>query len=135
MTNQTFSVAPGSREATGLNSRSSKGVSRACNSSSRWAAFVLPVLMVGCLPGLANAGMRCGSRIIEKGTSSAEVTSFCGAPAQVVDGSDRVAGVVPDVQIEFWTYNFGPNQLMQRLRIENGVVVDVQSLGYGFNEP
>jgi hypothetical protein len=30
--------------------------------------------------------------------------------------------------------NFGPNLLMERVRIEDGVVVEVQSLGYGFNE-
>jgi Protein of unknown function (DUF2845) len=84
----------------------------------------------GCLPGLVSAGMRCGSRIIDKGTSSVEVSSFCGDPAQV----DRVTGIEADVQIEFWTYNFGPNLLMERVRIKNGVVTDVQDLGYGFNE-
>jgi Protein of unknown function (DUF2845) len=147
VTNQTVSMASGARQAAGFNSRSTEGVSGARNSSSPWAALVLAVLAVGCLPGLASAGMRCGSRIIDRGTSSAEVTSFCGAPAQVdrttayrngattVDGNGRVTGIGADVQIEFWTYNFGPNQLMERVRIEDGVVVDVQSLGYGFNEP
>jgi hypothetical protein len=84
-------------------------------------------LAVGFLPGLASAAMTCGNRIIDRGTSSAEVTSFCGPPAQV----DRTGA---DVQIEFWTYNFGPNQLMERVRIEDGVVAEVQSLGYGFND-
>jgi hypothetical protein len=88
------------------------------------------LLAVGCLPGPVNAGMRCGSRIIDRGTSSAEVNSFCGDPTQV----DRVTGIDADVQIEFWTYNFGPNLLMERVRIKNGVVTDVQDLGYGFNE-
>jgi Protein of unknown function (DUF2845) len=85
--------------------------------------------------------------MIDRGTSSAEVTAFCGAPAQVdrttayrsgattVDGNGRVRGIGADVQIEFWTYNFGPNQLMERVRIEDGIVVGIQSLGYGFNEP
>jgi hypothetical protein len=93
------------------------------------AGLVL-VLAVGCLPGLASAGMRCGSRIIDKGSSSAEVTSFCGPPSQV----DRT-GTDADLQVEFWTYNLGPNLLMERVRIENGIVVEVQSLGYGFDEP
>jgi hypothetical protein len=74
--------------------------------------------------------MRCGSRIIDKGSSSAEVASFCGPPSQV----DRPT-VDADFQVEFWTYNLGPNLLMERIRIENGIVVDVQSLGYGFDEP
>jgi hypothetical protein len=91
----------------------------------------LALLALGCLPALTSAGMRCGSRTIDRGTSSVEVSSFCGDPAQV----DRVTGVDADVQIEFWTYNFGPNLLMERVRIKNGVVTDVQDLGYGFDEP
>jgi len=104
------------------------------------------LLAVGFLPGLASAVMTCGNRIIDRGTSSAEVTSFCGPPTQVdrtaayrrgavTTGRDsEPTGIGADVQIEFWTYNFGPNQLMERLRIEDGVVVEVQSLGYGFND-
>lgn len=34
--------------------------------------------------------------------------------------------------VELWTYNFGPTRLMQRIRFENGVVVHIESLGYGF---
>ena len=104
------------------------------------------LLAVGFLPGLASAAVTCGNRIIDRGTSSAEVTSFCGPPTQVdrtaayrrgvitTDRDSEPTGIGADVQIEFWTYNFGPNQLMERLRIEDGVVVEVQSLGYGFND-
>jgi hypothetical protein len=115
VTNQMVSVASGSTRAVG---------------SRPMGRLVLALLAVGCLPGLASAGMRCGSRIIDKGSSSAEVTSYCGPPAQV-DRRDSDA----DVQVEFWTYNFGPNLLMERVRIEDGIVADVQSLGYGFDEP
>lgn len=96
--------------------------------TNRRVSIALASFALACLPGLASAGMRCGSRIIDKGTSSAEVTSFCGPPTQV----DRTG---EDFQIEFWTYNFGPNLLMERVRIKDGIVVDVQSLGYGFDEP
>jgi Protein of unknown function (DUF2845) len=113
------------------------------------SGYIAGSLLLACayLPGLASAGMRCGSRIIDRGTSSAEVSSFCGQPTQVdhttvfrgdarrVDDDGRVTGIGADVQVEFWTYNFGPNLLMERVRIEDGVVVEVQSLGYGFNEP
>jgi hypothetical protein len=111
-------------------------------------SIALGVLLAAvCLPVLAIAGMRCGSRIIDRGVSSVEVSSFCGEPAQidrstafrgdarVTDAAGRVTGIGADVQVEFWTYNFGPNLLMERLRIEDGIVVDVQDLGYGFNEP
>jgi hypothetical protein len=81
-----------------------------------------------------------------QGTSSAEVSSFCGPPTQVdrteayrsgavtADSDSQPTGMGADAQIEFWTYNFGPNLLMERVRIEDGIVVAVQSLGYGFNE-
>lgn len=36
-----------------------------------------------------------------------------------------------EISVEIWTYNFGPNRLMQRIRFENGVVVKIESLGYG----
>jgi hypothetical protein len=127
VTNQMGSIASVLRQAAGFNSRSTNGASRAHDLSPPMTALVLALLAVGCLPGLATAGMRCGSKIIDKGTSSAEVTALCGPPAQV----DRTGA---DFQIEFWTYNFGPNLLMERVRIEDGVVVDVQSLGYGFDE-
>jgi hypothetical protein len=49
-------------------------------------------------------------------------------------------GVLPPIGVragqeslgEVWTYNFGPSRLMQRIRFENGVVVKIESLGYGF---
>jgi hypothetical protein len=34
--------------------------------------------------------------------------------------------------IEIWTYNFGADRFMQRIRFQNGVVVRIESLGYGF---
>lgn len=37
-----------------------------------------------------------------------------------------------EIPVEVWTYNFGPSRLMQRIRFENGVVVRIESLGYGF---
>ena len=37
-----------------------------------------------------------------------------------------------EVAVEIWTYNFGPDRLMQRLKIEDGVVVEIRTLGYGY---
>jgi Protein of unknown function (DUF2845) len=102
-------------------------------------------LLLLTLLGLAPfaMAMRCGNQIIDKGSSSAEVVAFCGNPTQVNNRTsftgDAAATGVPDSgdthQIEIWTYNFGPNMLMERIEIRDGIVVDVQSLGYGFNEP
>ncbi|MDH3599951.1 MAG: DUF2845 domain-containing protein [Candidatus Tectomicrobia bacterium] len=36
------------------------------------------------------------------------------------------------VRVEDWTYNFGPNRLMQRLRFINGKVHEIDTMGYGY---
>ena len=108
---------------------------------------ILIFLVAVTSPSLSWAdGVRCGGRIFTVGDSSAEMGEACGQPAQIsrfivdgVTGSVR-AGVRPQdtsgqTQVEIWTFNFGPNQLMQRVRVENGVVVKIESLGYGYNDP
>jgi hypothetical protein len=108
----------------------------------------MKILLALCLllPGVLMAdSIRCGSRIITRGSSSAELSAFCGDPAQVTKsssyvgggrGADGVAyGTTGEIVVEIWTYNFGPNQLMERVRIENGIVAQIDSLGYGYNEP
>jgi len=36
------------------------------------------------------------------------------------------------VEIETWTYNFGPTRLMRRVTFRDGHVVSVETLGVGF---
>jgi hypothetical protein len=108
--------------------------------------ILLGLCLLGLLPGVLMAdSIRCGSRIISRGSSSAELAAFCGDPAQVTKSSSFVGGVrgadgvdygtTGEIVVEIWTYNFGPNQLMERVRIENGIVAQIDSLGYGYNEP
>ncbi len=109
---------------------------------------MLALIALGCLPSVLMAdSIRCGSRIISRGSSSAELAAFCGDPAQVNKSSSFTGGgrahgadgveyrTTEEIVVEIWTYNFGPNQLMERVRIENGLVVQIDSLGYGYNEP
>jgi hypothetical protein len=100
------------------------------------------------LPYLAQAeGLVCGNLIIERGSSREEVRSQCGDPAQIDSHSawtgnsgiiGRHPGIAPgaatEIQVEIWVYNFGPNKLMERIRFEDGIVVDIQSMGYGHND-
>ncbi len=37
-----------------------------------------------------------------------------------------------EVSVEYWTYNRGPNKLMYRLRFEDGLLVDVETLTHGY---
>jgi hypothetical protein len=106
----------------------------------------LAVTLLASLPGLAlGQSLRCSDKIISTGSSRYEVAALCGDPQQIEHKTiyNTVSGGVPgqpnlaggssvEIQVELWTYNFGPNKLMQRIRFEDGVVVHIQSLGYGF---
>ena len=110
-------------------------------------SFAILVLLLA--PSLLLAeSVRCGSQLILKGSTSEELLAYCGKPTQVTSngtthgligntyrGSGVIGEATGDIIVETWTYDFGPNQLMQRIRIENGVVVQIDSLGYGHNQP
>lgn len=93
-------------------------------------------------------GMRCGGRLIRDGDVRAEVKAFCGDPVDVqtrtilrrpsYDFRGRFLGYgdgLIEIPVETWTYNFGPNKLMRRVRFIDGVVDEVETLGYGYNDP
>jgi hypothetical protein len=44
---------------------------------------------------------------------------------------DSAAAMV-EVHAEVWLYNFGPDKLLQRIRSEDGTVMQIESLGYGY---
>jgi hypothetical protein len=96
-------------------------------------------MLLACAPALgAAANIQCGQRVITQGTTRVEVEALCGQPAQVDHktlyyraGRPGEAGGAVDIEV--WTYNFGPDRLMQRIRFdENGAVATIDSLGYGF---
>jgi Protein of unknown function (DUF2845) len=109
----------------------------------------LAVLGLLLAPSLLFAeAIRCGSQIIEKGSTSADLLEYCGKPTQVtkngtvtgLTGNTHTAGgltsqATGEFEVETWTYDFGPNKLMDRIRIENGIVVQIDSLGYGHDQP
>ncbi len=43
-------------------------------------------------------------------------------------------GFLQEVVITEYVYNFGPRKLMRRLLFEGGVLVSIESLGYGYRE-
>lgn len=106
-------------------------------------------LVAAALAAPAHAdGLRCGGRLIRDGDPRAQVRTFCGDPADVQTrsilrrpvynlGGRRVffGDEVVEIPVEVWTYNFGPNKLMRRVRFVDGVVDEVETLGYGYNDP
>lgn len=102
---------------------------------------------VAALAAAADAeALRCQHRLITEGDRSVEVRRYCGEPVAVnsryvtrpyVSRRGRYLhfpGFVSEVLVEEWTYNFGPHRLMRVVRIEDGVVTDIEALGYGFLE-
>jgi hypothetical protein len=128
---------------------------RAFGRSTRQSA-ITTIALILCLPLSAAAeSLRCGEALIAEGTTQAEVAARCGQPSQIQrqtlysdgatalpggplpgNGPPLLPGVVTrsgsEMAVETWIYNFGPNRLMQSIRFENGVVVKIESLRYGF---
>lgn len=112
---------------------------------SRRPFLLVATLCAGlALPGAAWA-MRCGNRLVVEGDTAGEVRALCGEPTEVrrtgvlrppviwVDGRPvRVGSAALEVAVEIWIYNLGPRRFMRQLRLENGRVVDIDTLGYGY---
>jgi hypothetical protein len=102
-------------------------------------------LAAGLLSPAAAWAFRCGNRLVVEGDMAAEVRARCGAPADVSRGRILRPPVVwlhgrpvpvghdaIELPMETWTYNLGPRRLMRRLRFEDGVLVRIDTLGYGY---
>lgn len=87
------------------------------------------------------ASLRCGTGLVSDGASKSDVVAKCGEPVakesrteseevKVKDGDTSTKKTVQKT-FEEWTYNFGPNRLIQVVVFENGKLVEVKSAGYG----
>jgi hypothetical protein len=103
--------------------------------------LALAAALAVCGPATADS-MRCGTKLMTDGDPAAKVEALCGPPAgierrQVLRSYYHHRGIpfpgAFEVTVEFWTYNFGPHKLMYRLRFEDGLLVDVETLGHGYH--
>jgi len=106
--------------------------------------FVIVLLMAAV--GVARAdSFKCGTEVVSSGDTRDQVSAKCGNPGNIQRGTAFVPSVawvngVPvsagntliEVPVELWLYNFGPTQLMRRVRFESGRVVAIEILGYGY---
>jgi hypothetical protein len=109
--------------------------------TSKTSRFAIAALLLVAAAAPAHA-FRCGTRIITRGDHSEKILKFCGEPSSVqtrfqtrayVNQFGRVyPGVVEEVVVEEWTFNLGPHQLIRIVRLENGFVEEIKSLGYGY---
>ena len=108
----------------------------------------LLVLFLMALAGSADADtLRCGNRLVTEGDTRSEVASKCGDPTEA-DHSSILAPAVTwihgqpvqvgngliEIPVDLWLYNFGPNRFMSRIRFEDGRVVAIETLGYGYQQ-
>jgi len=89
------------------------------------------ILLATCLPGAANASLRCGNSLITQQDAAINVLQSCGEP------SYRSLRFVPGTNIvdkELWFYNPGPRRLLQIVHIRAGRVRRVETGGRGFRQ-
>ncbi len=102
--------------------------------------------------------LRCGHRIVATGDSLHVVRSVCGEPTAqrrrfetrteqrrvMTDCGtsktphrrcERVEEVTREVQIDEWTYDFGPRRFIQYLTFVDGRLLEVEAGGRGSREP
>jgi hypothetical protein len=108
------------------------------------AGFLLVALLAA--PAHADA-MRCGNKLVRDGDTQTQVRELCGEPSDVQVRTilrrpyyDRFGrrmyfgDTLVEVPVEVWTYNFGPFKLQRRVRFIDGLVDDIDTLGYGYRE-
>jgi hypothetical protein len=105
--------------------------------------IVLSAALAVSGPAAADS-MRCGTKLMTDGDPLDKVQAYCGPPASIerreilrpygYHGGLTVHSTY-EVSVELWTYNFGPHKLMYRLRFEDGLLVDVDTLSHGYNAP
>lgn len=91
----------------------------------------------------AHAGdFYCGDTLITTGMTGGEVRAACGKPASVTlrqavrhrhgYGADSFDEVI-EPGGEVWTFNFGPNRLLEQIVLVDDVVVEMTTLkSYGY---
>ncbi len=108
------------------------------------------------LVGAPAHAFRCGNKIVTEDMHEAQVRAACGTPTtarilgrtvqninvpiQRVHSGGWTQGHFPgyafvaEVIVTEYVYNFGPRTLMRRLLFEGGVLVSIETLGYGYKE-
>ena len=116
-------------------------------------ALLAGVLLLIADPALA---FRCGTKVVRDGMHEQQVIAACGEPTSVrhlghtIRAYDyrfrlrnpghiyyRTPGVghfATEVVVTEFVYNFGPRKLMRRLIFEGSVLVEIETIGYGFIE-
>lgn len=118
-----------------------------------YTTLIVAALILCSAPAHA---FRCGNKIVTEDMHEAQVRAACGTPTtsriigrtvqninvpiQRVHGGGWTQKHFPgyafaqEVFVTEYVYNFGPRKLMRRLLFEGGVLVSIETLGYGYKE-
>jgi hypothetical protein len=111
------------------------------------AAALVALALACALPAGAEDSMRCGSHLVSTGDGRDKVRTLCGDPQDVTfigligrRGSPTYRSydytwfgpAWIELPVEVWTYNFGPNKLLRKLRFEGDELVKIDTAGYGY---
>ena len=104
-------------------------------------------MLVACALLAANEAsadtLRCGATLISEGDSIEKVRQHCGEPVSTSrtwitrrprfehGGQEIPFEGSEEVPVDLWTYDFGPNRLMRRIRFVAGKVESIETLGHG----
>ena len=99
---------------------------------------------------------RCGSKLVRDGMHEQQVVARCGQPTTMRHlgrtirpydyfshvrrhgytywRSPGFSHLATEVVVTEYVYNFGPRKLMRRLVFEGGVLVTIETIGYGYHE-
>ena len=117
------------------------------------AILIIVAIVVGLLVADAAQAFRCKSKLVSDGMHEQQVLAICGKPTTMrhlgytlrsVDVRVRSPGgfhrrhtfghLTQEVLVTEYVYNVGPRRLMRRLIFEGGVLVSIDTIGYGYHE-
>jgi hypothetical protein len=95
------------------------------------ATVVVSLILFMAVPTFAQtvSTARCGTRIIQAGSTKSEVLKACGKPTMQTEGRLGTGGS------DTWTYNRGTGRFMGVIRFTGGKVSSISRKDYGFAEP
>ena len=125
--------------------------------TNKQSVLVATITLVLLLTSTSAFGFRCGRKLVIENMHEAQVLKVCGTPTSsrhlgyAMRGSyipvrrsissgvttEHFPGVglyTEEVVLTEYIYNFGPRKFMQRLTFEAGILVKIETIGYGYHE-
>jgi hypothetical protein len=101
------------------------------------------VMLVSDYGHAGSTNLRCGTRLASVGMRQGEVVAICGEPASTRSwqetlesgtGSQKKGYFTASITVNYeeWMYNFGSTRFIQYLLFKNGILVNIESGGYGY---